>query len=280
MEPTMEKNFEIKGKQLACTIEGDTNNPPIIFIHGCPSHRGVWRKTIDILRINYYCIAVDLLGFGASDKPEGGDYSLTAQGQRILQIADKLGLQKFSIIGHSMGGQLALYVAAVLAPNRIQKIVTVNGLVTGRFTDQFEKGYIRTVSLSRRLPVIFNLIRSLLIFKPIVKNTFKQWFFDFSSYPYCEWKPDRDAATNPTCVIPFDESFKAIRSLDLTQHLRKIKAETLIISGKKDEIVPIDQALLAQTLIPNNNLALIEKCGHFPMYERNVNFMKALGIIF
>jgi len=75
-----------------------------------------------------------------------------------------------------------------------------------------------------------------------------------------------------------DESVKAIQSLDLTQHLRKIKCPTLIIAGKQSEIIPIDQALLAQTLIPNNDLAIIEKCGHFPMIEKTANYLKAIGL--
>jgi len=276
----MEKNFVIKGKQLACTLEGDPKSPPIILIHGCPSYRGIWRQTMSTVNGKYFCIAIDLLGFGASDKPEGGDYSLTAQAQRILFLADQLGLQKFSLVGHSMGGQIAMYIAAVLAPQRVQKLVVVNGIVTGKFTDRIEKKYIPALSLARKWPWLFSLANFFLKFKPIINYAYRHWFFDLTSYPFDSWEADRYAAVNPACSVSLDESFKAIHALDLTQHLRKIKAQTLIIAGRKDEIVPQDQALLAQTLIPNNDLAWIEKCGHFPMYERNGNFNKALGLVF
>jgi pimeloyl-ACP methyl ester carboxylesterase len=121
---------------------------------------------------------------------------------------------------------------------------------------------------------------SLIKFRPLAKSVFKAWFFNMDSIPFESWETDRLAAFNPACAISIDETGKAIHALDLTQHLRKIQAETLLIYGKQDGVVPEDQALLAQTLIPNNNLALIGKCGHFPMYERKSQYLKALALIF
>lgn len=276
----MEKNFTIKSKQLACTLAGDPNNPPIILLHGWTSHRGVWRQTISALEGKYYCVAVDLLGFGASDKPEGSDYSLSAQGQRILMLADQLGFKTFSLIGHSMGGQIAMYIAAVLAPRRVEKLLSVSGVVTGKLSDWVEKNSVPFIRNARKRPWLYGLANSLIKIKPIAKNLFKHWFFNINSLPFESWEEDRQAVFNPACIISSDESGKAIHALDLTQHLRKIQAKTLLLYGKQDGVVPQDQALLAQTLIPDNDLALIEKCGHFPMYERKNHYLKALALIF
>lgn len=276
----MEKNFTIKSRQLACTIEGDPKNPAIFLIHGLTSHRGVWRQTLLALREKYYCIAVDLLGFGASDKPDGGDYSLSTQGQRIIMLADQLGIKNFSLIGHSMGGQIALYIAAVLAPQRVQKLVCVAGVITGTLSSQVEKVTIPLIRNGRKWPQLYRLANFLINFRPFARNIFKPWFYDMNTIPFESWEIDRKAALNPACAISSDESGKALHALDLTQHLRKIKAKTLLISGKQDGTVPFDQALLAQTLIPDNDLALIEKCGHFPMYEKTGHYLKALGLMF
>jgi pimeloyl-ACP methyl ester carboxylesterase len=280
LEAYMDKNFTIKGKQLACTLAGDPQNPPIIMLHGWTSHRGVWRQTIAALEAKYYCVAVDLLGFGASDKSEGSDYSLSVQGQRIVMLADQLGFKTFSLIGHSMGGQIAMYIAAVLAPRRVEKLVSVGGVVTGMLSDAVEKSSIPFIRNARKMPWLYSLARSLVKSRPIARSVFKSWFFNMNNIPFESWEEDRLAAFNPACAVSSDESGKAIHALDLTQHLRKIQAETLLIWGKQDEVVPQDQALLAQTLIPNNNLALIEKCGHFPMYEKKSSYLKALALIF
>jgi len=276
----MDKNFTIKGKQLACTLAGNPQNPPIIMIHGWGSHRGVWRQTIAALEGKYYCVAVDLLGFGASDKSEGSDYSLSAQGLRIVMLADQLGFKTFSLLGHSMGGQIAMYIAAVLAPKRVEKLVSVGGVVTGKLSDAVEKTSVPFVSNARKMPWLYGLARSLIKSRPVARIVFKSWFFNMNNIPFEAWEDDRLAAFNPACAVSSDETGKAIHALDLTQHLRKIQARTLLIWGKQDEVVPQDQALLAQTLIPNNDLALIEKCGHFPMYERKGPYFKALALIF
>jgi pimeloyl-ACP methyl ester carboxylesterase len=276
----MDKNFTIKGRQLVCTLEGDPKNPAILMLHGWMSHRGVWNRTIAALQDKYYCVAIDLLGFGASDKPDGADYSLSAQGQRVVLLSEQLGLKTFSLIGHSMGGQIAMHIAAVLAPRRVEKLVTVGGVVTGKLSDSVEGTSVPFYRYARQWPWLYGLAGTLLKFDPLINQIFKPWFYNPKNMPLPVWRIDREAAFNRACAFSADEAAKAIHALDLTQSLRKIQAETLIIYGKQDGVVPEDQPLLAQTLIPNNNLALIEKCGHFPMYERTGAYLKALGLIF
>jgi pimeloyl-ACP methyl ester carboxylesterase len=276
----MENSYEIKGKKLTCTLEGDPKNQPIILIHDWTSHRGLWRLPMSTLKEKYFCIAVDLLGFGGSDKPESGDYSLSAQGQRIISLADQLGLKNFSLIGHSMGGQIAMFIAAVIAPQRVEKLVIVAPTVTGRFSDEVEKLVFPFMRNARKWSWLYNIAGALVKFQPFAERIFKTWFYDFRNIQFENWEVDRSAALNVACSISNDESGKAIHALDLSQYIRKITAPTLIISGKQDGTVRIDQSLLAQTLIPNNNLAIIEKCGHFPMYEKPVQFMKALALMF
>jgi pimeloyl-ACP methyl ester carboxylesterase len=275
----MEKTFSIKSKQIACTLAGDPQNPAVILIHGWCSHRGVWQQTLAALEEKYFCVALDLLGFGASDKPEGSDYSLSMQAQRVLLLADQLGLKTFSLIGHSMGGQIAMYLAAVLAPRRVEKLVVVGGVVTGKLADRVEKTSLPFIRNARKMPWLYGLANALVNFRPLAKSLFKTWFYNFNSLPFEAWEADRRNALNPAGAVSADETGKAIHALDLTQHLRKIQAKTLLIYGKQDAVVPEDQALLAQTLIPDNDLALIEKCGHFPMYEKKTQFLKALALI-
>jgi pimeloyl-ACP methyl ester carboxylesterase len=280
LEAHMDKNFTIKSKQLACTLAGNPQNPPIIMLHGWCSHRGVWRQTMSALESKYYCVAVDLLGFGASDKPDGSDYSLSAQAQRVVMLADQLGFKTFSLLGHSMGGQIAMYIAAVLSPRRVEKLVTVGGVVTGKLSDAVERTSVPFFSYARKAPILYGLANSLIKSRPLAKSIFRSWFFVMDSIPFEDWEEDRLAALNRACAISADETSKAIHALDLTPHLRKIQAKTLLICGKQDGVVPEDQALLAQTLIPDNDLALIGKCGHFPMYERKSQYLKALALSF
>jgi pimeloyl-ACP methyl ester carboxylesterase len=276
----MEKIFKIKGQQIVATLAGDPQNPAVFLLHGWGSHRGVWRQTLPVLQEKYYCIAVDLLGFGGSDKPADGDYSLQTQGWRVLAIAEQLGLKRFSLIGHSMGGQIAMCIAAMLAPERVEKLVSVGGVVTGNLTERAQKVDGALVKIGRKFPWLYNLSRSIINFPPYANWLFRVWFLDMNQPPFKEWEVDRLAASNPACAIALDEAYKAICNLDVSKYLHKVKAKTLIIHGVQDGTVPVDQAYMAQTIIPDHDLALIEKCGHFPMYEKPKNYLKALALIF
>jgi pimeloyl-ACP methyl ester carboxylesterase len=275
----MDKVFKMEGHQIIATIRGDQANPPIFLIHGWLSHRGVWENTLRALEGKYYCIAVDLLGFGASDKPADANYSLESQAQRIFKLADQLGITRFSLIGHSMGGQLALYIACNLAPQRVERTVSVAGVVTGQLADKLDF-YIKMLHLGRKWPMLYDMSRSLINIGPYANWAFRPWFYDMKCMPLKAWEFDRKTAFNRACYISYDEAVKSIFATNLVKYLHKIKGQVLLIHGENDASVPVEQAVLAQDTIPNNQLALIKKCGHFPMYEKPANYLKALALMF
>jgi len=276
----MDKVFRLEGHQIIASFSGDPTNSPIFLIHGLTSHRGVWEQTTRALEGKYYCVAPDLLGFGASDKPANADYGIPAQAQRILKLADQLGFPSFSLIGHSMGGQIAMYIASTLAPQRVDKLVSVAGVVTGRLSDRVEKVNARLVQFGRKWPALYGMAASLNNFGPFVNWIFRPWFYDMNSMPLEAWQTDRLIAFNRACAIPYDEAWKSLRATSLVKYLHKVKGPALLIHGEDDGTVPVDQAMLARDIIPNNNLALIKKCGHFPMYEKTNQYLKALALMF
>ncbi len=276
----MDKVYRIEGHQIITSLSGDPNNPPIFLVHGWISHRGVWQQTIRALEGKYYCIALDLLGFGASDKPPEADYGLPAQAQRILKLADQLGFSHFSLIGHSMGAQIAMYIAAILAPQRVDKLLSVDGVYAGQLTQKVENFSVPFVKIARRVPWLYSLWRPWLNFRPLAGLAFSHWFYDVDSVPFEAWQVDRNMLCNPAGAIPNDEAGKSIHATNLIKYLHKIKGPTLLIHGEEDGVVSVEQATLARDIIPNNDLALIKKCGHYPMYEKPNQYLKALALIF
>lgn len=274
----METNFTVNGKRMTATIVGNPKNPPVFLLHGWMSHRGVWRQTLPVLEQKYYCIAPDLLGFGHSDKPADGDYSIPMQGRRIVAIAEALGLPKFSLIGHSMGGQIAMCIAAMLAPERVEKLVSVAGVVTGQLSEEVEKHIYPLVRFGYNRPWFYRLNRLLMNNRLYVQRVFSPWFYDIRKIPLREFTIERSFALDPACHASSYLAGQAIHNLDVSKHLRKIKAPTLLIYGEDDRTVPIEQAYIAQSAIPNNDLAILKKCGHFPMFEKPGLYLKALAM--
>lgn len=263
--------------RLCYTTEGDPANPPLVMIHGWFSHRGVWHQTLAAMKDRHFCVAIDLLGFGDSDKPKDGDYSIEAQGRRVLALADSLGIDQFTVIGHSMGGQTALCIAAMLAPNRVTKVVSVSGVVAGKLTPGVTRRVVPLVALMYRLPVVATIAR-VMIHNPwyAKKVGFWPWFYDMDALPFDAWELDRRMAFQSGITIPAYKAGQAITSLDLTPHLPKVTAPTLAIFGAQDATVPVSDGHLVDAHVPNSRLVLIDKCGHFPHYEHPEVYLQAL----
>jgi 4,5:9,10-diseco-3-hydroxy-5,9,17-trioxoandrosta-1(10),2-diene-4-oate hydrolase len=262
--------------KLVYECTGDPKNPPLILLHGWMSHRGVWDSTVAILKERYYCVQIDLLGFGASDKPDTGDYSIAAQGRRVLALADALGFGRFTLMGHSMGGQISLCIAALLTPERLEKLVNVDGVVTGRLAPSIQNTTYRFAAVGKVFPQVYSLWRFLLQSDWAVRETFKDWFYRMDCMPRAQWAIDRDLAFRPEMHISVYQAGQAIRT-DLTPHLAKITTPTLTIFGRQDAVVPVGDGELAAQRIPAARLVWIDACGHFPMYEQPGPYFEAIS---
>jgi len=108
------------------------SGPAVILVHGFGGHTFSYRRNIPALAEYHRVIALDLKGFGYSERPVDGDYSLTAQAQLVLGLMDELGIATASIVGHSMGGEVVMRVAAA-SPERVENLVLVASVSGDRF---------------------------------------------------------------------------------------------------------------------------------------------------
>lgn len=111
---------------LAYSISGPPNAPVIVFLHGFLGGKSDWDPTIHALRDTYRCVSVDLPGHGESAGDAGAcmmEYVATA----LIDLVDSLDAASFSIIGYSMGGRIAQYVASIYAM-RIDALVLESSL--------------------------------------------------------------------------------------------------------------------------------------------------------
>ncbi|MBN1564428.1 MAG: alpha/beta hydrolase [Anaerolineae bacterium] len=269
------KIITVDGHTLRYHTAGDPSLPPLLMVHGWFSYRGVWRQTIPALQDRFYCVAVDLLGFGDSDKPSDADYSIPAQGQRMLDVADQLGFARFALIGHSMGGQIALCIASMLAPERITQLVSVDGVVAAQLMPAVDRVY-AIVAIIRHIPWLYTVARWMDHFKPYAYWNHRPWFYEMDSVPFDEWEIDRNMAMQAGLHMSAYKAGIAIRALDLTPHLPHITAPTLAIFGAQDGTVPVSDGHLVDQHVPDSELVLIENCGHFPMYEHTTTYLAAL----
>ncbi len=268
--PAIRKHTQpINGHTLSYTTVGDPSNPAVILIHGVSSFSAVWNTTLPVLVDDYYCITIDLLGHGESDAPHDGDYSIMAQAQRVLALADHLGLRCFRLIGHSMGGQVSLAIAAQLAPRRVTQLVIVSGVVSGQLTADGWRQH-QLLRWFVDLPTwMIDLQRPLRVFDPYARYlVMPTWFHDFDSVPKTIWYEQSRWILHGIRARPYYHAGIAIGEGDFTRHLPRIQAPVHVIFGKQDGTVPVSEGRLLADLAPKATLTLVDKCGHFPMFEQ------------
>ena len=95
--------------------------PALVLIHGLGASTFTFQRVVPELARRFRVVALDLKGFGFSDRPDG-DYTLTAQADLVRQLMDRLGIEKASVLGHSMGGAVAMRLA-LAHPERVERLI-------------------------------------------------------------------------------------------------------------------------------------------------------------
>src|SRR5918995_1839508 len=99
---------EYGSAQGAVRYEAFGTGPPVVLVHGTPFSSYVWRRVVPALAQTNTVYAFDLPGYGSSEKREGQDVSLAAQGRVLCGLLDHLGLDKPAVVGHDFGGAITL----------------------------------------------------------------------------------------------------------------------------------------------------------------------------
>src|SRR5262249_15012832 len=98
--------------------------PPLVLLHGLGGRAGNWTSWLPVLTKTHKVYAIDLLGFGDSDKPRDADYSMALQASLLRQFFDSQQLDRADLIGYSMGGWISLKFASQ-SPERLNRLVLI-----------------------------------------------------------------------------------------------------------------------------------------------------------
>jgi len=135
LAPAPGRRVSVEGVSLHCIERG--RGDPLVLIHGLGASTFSWRENIDALARDFRVVAVDLLGFGFSQRLADADYSLTAHARRVAGLMDALGIESAIVAGHSLGGAVAMHLAAE-HPQRVHGLILVDA-ATPRETKAFSR---------------------------------------------------------------------------------------------------------------------------------------------
>jgi pimeloyl-ACP methyl ester carboxylesterase len=216
---------------------------PVVVIHGGGGDARTWWRNIDVLAEKYTVYAPDLPGYGGSE-PLDGHYYIPELSDFIAKFAAKLGLEKFNLVGHSLGGGIALNFA-LRWPDKIKKLVLVSSLCLGR-----------EIAFWVRLFSLPYIIKSM----GAVAMTFLtgiKWIVQHLNPAALVMPLSPAAMTIGGSITTFRE-----QTLILEQYLPQVKMPTLLVWGSRDPIVPVSQAYRAARVIPDCRVEVFRNRGH------------------
>jgi pimeloyl-ACP methyl ester carboxylesterase len=274
MERMTPRTVTLHGHGLSYLDSG--TGPVVLFIHGIlGSHRN-WAHLIDRIDDNHRVIVPDLFGHGESAKPVG-DYSLGAHAATMRDLLDRLGIERVTLVGHSLGGGIAMEFY-YLFPERVERLVLVASGGLGR--------EVNPVLRSATLP-------GAEWFLPLIASAWVRARAETAGRVMSRvgWKPGSDItalwqgftslgdgesrrAFLATTRAVIDPGGQIVSAHDYLPDA--VPIPTLIVWGSRDRMIPAWHAISAQQSIPECRVELFQRAGHFPHLDEPDRFAELL----
>lgn len=240
--------------------------PPVLLLHGFGASTFTWRHVIPELAQTHRVIAVDLKGFGQSDKPFDERYSVLDQAELLAQLIEDKDLRDLTIVGHSFGGGVALRLA-----------LDANDRLGGRIVRLV---LLDSIAYPQQIPVFFRLLDMPLVSQVGVRmvppSVQTRVALQIAYHDDSKIDPEQveiyaaplKTAAGKHAIV---QSARQIVPEDidtLPERYKTITLPTLILWCDHDRIVPLEVGIKLRRTLPNSTLKLVEECGHMPQEEQ------------
>lgn len=254
--------------------EDKGEGPPVLLIHGFGASTYTWRQIAPELAQNHRVIAVDMKGFGQSDKPFDENYSVFDQAELLTQLILNLDLRDLTVVGHSFGGGVALVLVldeAERLKGRITKLVLLDSIAYPQDIPMFFRMLDMPVFSHVGVRMVPAAIQTRIALQIAYLDNDKIEDEEVETYA----APLRTAA-GKHAIIHSARQIVPEGIEELSRRYKSIEQPTLILWCDHDRIVPLDVGLKLRRTLPNASLKLVEECGHMPHEEQPE---KTLGLL-
>lgn len=233
---------------------------PLLMIHGFLESSDNFQLNINELSKEFNVIAVDLPGFANSDKDIKIDYSREHLALLLNRMMNQLGYDTYDLLGHSLGGEIALHIA-IENPSSVDSLILVDA--AGYQSNQHKS-----------LPPW--LVENIFLSYPMQK-----YLLQLSLYNKELWNKDifmKAYAYNAKIPgVSFMKFSRDNRNTDLTDRIKEIKVPVLILWGADDRLIPVSDAERFHQDISNSEMEIFTHCGHLPFVEYPDRFNKSVA---
>lgn len=249
---------EINGLSISYHDVGE-GTIPVIFLHGFPFDKSMWKSQMDVLKADYRVIAIDFRGFGQSTD-EISTLSMDLFGLDLIAFMDKLNISKAIVCGLSMGGYVALNVVQKF-PERFKALILCDTQCNADTPEGREKRYATIEDINANGPESFN--------ENFIKGVFHP--NSFSNKTEIVENLRNVVIGNTKEAITAGLAALATRS-ETCSGLKDIRIPTLIICGDEDQLTPVAKSKAMQEQIQGAELKIIDEAGHVSNLEQAEQF--------
>lgn len=254
---------QIKINNIDCYYEIYGSGQPLVLIAGLASDSQSWQPVVQGLAEHFQIIIFDNRGIGRTCYPED-NFDIATLARDTVALLDALKIDRANILGHSMGGCIAQKIAAE-NPTRVRKLILVNTFA----------------AVPQKSRPLFDDLLKILDSGTNYELFIREFFQLIFTREYLQCKKALEAAVTyavryPYPVMPegFRRQLVALNGFDAKDLLSRITAPTLIMAGKEDILVGVDEAKALAEKIPSAKTLYVEKAGHAFQIEQPDFFVK------
>lgn len=261
----------VGGVRIHYQDAGDEKAPALILIHGFISSTLIWTEVfLPLAAAGFRVIALDLPGYGYSDKPADGRYTIDSQAYAVVSLMNRLEIDEATIIGASYGGAIAATIALDY-PERVTRLVLV-GPVTSDVPMR------KLLPRIGRLPLIGDIATPLFLGSRWVLRERMKAMYRRSG----KMLDERKFAARHHLLATSNTHRAMLRTLRrwnanrITNEAHLIQRPTLILWGERDEHIPLTDGVRLREAITGARLIVFRNCGHLPQAECPEKFVEVV----
>lgn len=265
MKVPTDRMVDVGGVSTRYWVEG--SGSPVVLIHGLTNSIEHWLLNINALAAEHTVYALDLVGHGRTDKPLSRSYGLADLARFVIEFMDALGIDRADLIGHSLGGGVALVIAET-SPKRVRRLVLVDSLglaadvgIVLRLVSVPGVGEALTrIALQGDFPKLLKRQRAIWPNTEVVPEEMIRL-----RYEATRWKDTRKTYFK---TLRASINFRGMRTTALqpiAQGLPSLQLPVLVVWGEQDDLVPSRHARIIQNDVANARVEIFEDAGHDSM---------------
>jgi pimeloyl-ACP methyl ester carboxylesterase len=230
--------------------------PAVVLIHGFASSLETWELVVPELEKGHRVLALDLKGFGWTDRPPG-DYSPAAQAKLVLGLMDERGIDRAAVVAHSWGASVALALA-LEAPDRVSRMALYDAWV---YEEQLPSFFVWS-----RADVIGEILVGL-FYDERPDERMTAAFFNREAVSEELIEAVERSLERPGTKAAALEAIRGQEYEDVQHLYGQIQVPVLLLWGREDVVTPLAYGETLSRQLPGARLVVYPRCGHFPMLE-------------